>query len=296
MIMITQQQKKEIQWQLQKYIATFPSQKQAAASLADCSEATVINIYSGKWDAIGEKMWISIAKQLGIGTRTSVPVETLDFNTLILYYSLAKEEGATFAMVGPAGSGKTFAGKWFAANHRGNNVYYLECAEYWNKKMFLGNLLQAMGRENTGASIGEMMEMIVRELRRQHQPLIILDEVDKLSDSVLSFFITLYNDLNNMCGFVWTSTNAIEKRMTRGRNINKRGYQELFSRIGSKFIALKGASPAEIREICEQNGITDPIQVGRIINDCEGDLRRVSRHLLKEKAKQLNLNRKNRAS
>lgn len=294
--MITQQQKKEIQWQLQKFVATFPTQKQAAANLADCSEATLINILASKWDNISEKMFISIGKQLGVGTRTTVPVETLDFNTLILYFTLAKEEGATFALVGPAGSGKTFAGKWFATNMRGKSVYYLECAEYWNKKMFLGNLLQAMGKENTGMNIGEMMELIVRELRRQHEPLIILDEVDKLSDPVLAFFITLYNELNNMCGFVWTSTNAIEKRITRGRNISKRGYQELFSRIGSKFISLKGASPAEIREICEQNGITDPMQVGLIINDCEGDLRRVSRHLLKDKAKQLNANRKKSAA
>lgn len=293
--MITQQQKKEITWQLQKYVATFPSQSKAASSLSDCSEATVIHILSNRWDNIGEKMWISLGKQLGVGTRTTVPVETMDFNTLILYYSLAKEEGETFALVGPAGSGKSFAGKWYSSSMRGQNVYYLECAEYWNKKMFLSNLLQAMGKQNTGMNVGEMMEMIVRELRRQHQPLIILDEVDKLSDPVLGFFITLYNELNGMCGFVWTSTNAIEKRVTKGRNTNKRGYQEIFSRIGSKFISLKGANDFEIREICEVNGIADQMQQSEIINDCEGDLRRVSRHLLKDKAKKLISNRKKAA-
>jgi Cdc6-like AAA superfamily ATPase len=284
--MITTEQKKEIAAALKNYVGEFHSQKKAAETLKDCSEATVIAIVKGNYDNVSESMWLNLSKQLGIGKRELRMVETRDFQTLILYYSIAKEEGASFALVGPAGSGKSFAGRWFAKANRGKNVYYLECAEYWNKKQFLGNLLKAIGKENTGMNAAEMMETIVSELHHQHQPLIILDEVDKLADPVLKFFITLYNELNTLCGFVWTSTNAIEKRITKGVNTNKIGYKELLSRIGSAFIQLPGANAKEITEMCEANGINDRTEIAFIINDCKGDLRRVERSVLKNKLRE----------
>lgn len=286
--MITETQKKEIKQCLQSYVNDFPSQKKAAESLNNCSEATVINILTeSNWQKVGDAMWLNVGKQLGVGRRQSVLVETMDFQTLILYFTLAKEEGATFAIVGPGGYGKSYAGKWFASVNRSRNVYYLECAEYWNKKVFLNNLLKAMGKGETGMGIGEMMETIVHDLRRQHQPLIILDEVDKLSDPVLKFFITLYNELNTLCGFIWTSTSAIEKKIMKGKGLNKSGYQELFSRIGSRFIELRGTTPDEVRELCQANGITDEIEVAKIINEYDGDLRRVERNFLKARAKEI---------
>lgn len=285
--MITEQQKTEIKWHLTNYVACYPSQRQASQSLNDCSEATMIAILTGKWESVSENMWRNVGSQIGVGKRSMTLIETVDFQTLVLYFSLAKEEGATFAIVGGAGYGKSATGKWFAANNRSNNVFYLECAEYWNKKMFLVNLLQTMGKHETGMNVGEMMEKIVHELRKQKRPLIILDEIDKLSDPVLKFFITLYNELNTTCGFVWTSTNAIEKRMRKGLNTNKSGYQEVFSRIGSRFIELRGTNPEEVREICKANGISSQEDINKIINECNGDLRRVERNFLKHRAKDI---------
>lgn len=284
---MTSQQKNEIREALQRYVDEHPSQRRAAETLMNVSEATVIAILSGKWETVSEAMLINVAKQLGIGRRQSTLVETLDFQTLILYFTLAKEEGATFAITGPGGYGKSYAGKWFAQVNRKRNVYYLECAEYWNKKLFLSKLLKAMGKGETGMGIGEMMETIVSELRRQHQPLIILDEVDKLPDPILKFFITLYNELNGMCGFVWTSTAAIQKRIKKGVSANKSGYQELLSRIGTRFLELKGTSPEEVRELCLVNGIVSEEDIHRIINEYNGDLRRVDRNFLKYRAKEV---------
>jgi Cdc6-like AAA superfamily ATPase len=290
--MINEQQKKEIAAALKNYAATFTSQKEAAKSLKDCSEATLIAIVKENYGGISDAMFTNIGKQIGVFKRELKMVETQDFQTLILYYSLAKEEGATFAIVGPGGSGKSYAGKWYAAANRTRNVYFLECAEYWNKKTFLSNLLKAMGKGETGMNAGEMMETIVSELRHQHQPLIILDEVDKLTDPVLKFFITLYNELNTLCGFVWTSTNAMQKRMKKGLGTNKIGYQELFSRIGSRFVELHGTTPAEVTELCQVNGITEREEIAKIVNEYNGDLRRVDRSLLRNKLikirKQLN--------
>lgn len=153
--------------------------------------------------------------------------------------------------------------------------------------MFLSNLLKRMGKGETGLNVGEMMDVIVQHLRSQHQPLIILDEVDKLSDPVLKFFITLYNELNTLCGFVMLSTDAMQKRMKKGLGRNVIGYQELRSRFGSRFIELNGTTHDEVKAICKANGITDEVELQRIANEYGGDLRRVDRHFLKEHAKQL---------
>lgn len=284
---ISTSQKYEIQHLLKQYVGSFQSQNKAAASLDNCSEATVISILKGveAWKGIAESMWINVGKQVGAFKRKSKMVETADFSTLILFYSLAKEEGATFYITGGAGYGKTYGAKWYSEANRTKNVYYLECAMYWNKKQFLSNLTQALGKSANGLSVGEMMELIVRELSRKHQPLIIFDEFDKLPDPVLTFFITLYNELNSLCGFVMQSTNHMQKRMLRGLRTNKTGYQEFYSRIGSKFIELTGTTADEVRELCNVNGITKEEEIRAIINEYAGDLRRVERHLLKHSAK-----------
>lgn len=284
---ISKRQREEIQHFLRQYVRSFSSQNKAAATLDNCSEATVINILKGgeAWKSVSEGMWINVGKQVGAFKRKSVKVETSDFNTLHLFYSLAKEEGATFYIIGGAGFGKTYAGQWYAKENRQNDVFYLECAMYWKKKDFLTNLIQALGKSSDGLAIGEMMALIVRTLSNRHKPVIILDECDKLSDSVLTFFITLYNELNTVCGFVMQSTNHMEKRMMKGLRTNKTGYQEFYSRIGRKFIELHGTTPDEVREMCLENGITKEEEIRTIINDYQGDLRRVERHLLRHNAK-----------
>jgi Cdc6-like AAA superfamily ATPase len=294
---MTDNQKQDIQWHLKQYVNTFASQRLASTSLENCSEATLIAMLDqSKWHQVSEAMWLNVGKQVGAFKRRSQLVETMDFQTLVLYFSLAKEEGATFAITGGAGFGKTYAAKWYAEANRKRNVYYLECAMYWNKKMFLGNLLKALGKSPEGFSIGEMMEMIVRELSRQHQPVIILDEIDKLSDNVLVFFITLYNELNSLCGFVMQSTNAMQKRMMKGLKKNTTGFQEVFSRVGSRFIELKGTTKQEVTELCQANGIDSEEEIATIVNEYHGDLRRVERNILKHSARKMIANMKKAAA
>lgn len=283
---MTNQQKQEIQALLNNYIAQFESQAKAVATLQDVSEGTVISMRSGKWDNIATKMWRNVGKQIGWDTRNSRLVETMDFQTLILYFTLAREHGATFAITGRAGYGKTFAGKWYRDQMKGKSVYYLQCAGYWNKKYFLIEILEAMGLSPAGMNIYEMMKYIISELRKQDKPLIILDEVDKLKDEVLFFFITLYNELNGLCGIVWTSTDAIKKRIATGIRLNKPGYEEVFRRVGRKFIELIGTNREEVNAICQANGINEAEEISAITNEYQGDISRIDRAYLKKLAKE----------
>lgn len=293
-------EKRETKYKLSIYIAGFSSQKKAAESLEGVSEATIIGMLneSDGWNRISDAMWRNVASQVGGIVEFNKLVETQNFQTLTLYFEIAKEEGASFAIVGGAGWGKSYAAKWFSAVRRKDNVYYLECAEYWNKKMFLQKLMAQMGKSCYGMGTGELMENIVREMRRQKNPLIIIDEVDKLPDPVLKFFITLYNELNKTCGFIWLSTDAIKKRITKGIDKGTVGYQELYSRIGASFVALNIPTSDEVKEICVANSIKDQQTISIISNEVKelkGDLRRVDRNLLKNKVKSFRNTRKTAA-
>lgn len=291
-------EKREIQNKLKIYVNTFTSQKKAAETLQNVSEATLIALMSHQefgWDKISDAMWRNVANQVGGIVDFNRLVETQNFLTLTLYFDTAKDAGASFAIVGESGWGKTYAAKWYAAVNRKNNVLYLECAEYLTKNMFLSRLLSQCGKNSAGMPNGELMEALMREIRKMEKPIIILDEVDKLQDSVLKFFITLYNELNKICGFVWLSTYAIEKRVITGINLNKVGYRELFSRIGAQFITLNMPNRDEVTEICQVNGITEPERIAQVVNevkDLKGDLRRVDRNILKYKIQSKHKNKK----
>lgn len=275
-------QKEEIRQAAAQYVARYESQAKAANTLRHISEATMINILKGRFDGISDEMFRNLGKQVGYGETWEL-VETLDFTTLTTFFADAQDYGNVFAITGAAGSGKTETARWFA-KHK-TNVYHIQCMEYWNRKMFLTKLLQTMGRDNTGYNIAEMMDVIVEMLLKQDRPLIILDEADKLSDQVLYFFISLYNLLRGKCGIILMATDFLSKRINRGVLTNRKGYNEIFSRVGRRFVTLSGVTRAEIKKICAANGVDAEQEVNEVINSAEGDLRRVERvvHKLQQK-------------
>lgn len=249
------------------------------------SAATVSQMLSGNWDLIGEEMWRNVASQVGVKQSRWAAVETVNFRHLTTVLEDAKRNSLVLAVTGGAGTGKTFACTHYRDSHK--RVYMLQCNEYWNRKVFMMELLRATGRDATGHNtVGEMMSEAVRVLKQQEEPLLILDEADKLGDPVMYFFISLYNQLEDECGIVMCATSYLEKRLTQGVRLNRKGYAEIWSRLSRKCIQLRGVSPADIVKVCEENGIRDRADIDRVLEDSEGDLRRVKRmiHAMRRQA------------
>lgn len=262
---------------LRTYCERYESQNKAANSMKGVSSATISQMLNGNWELIKDEMWRNVAAQIGYKDEKWEAVETNDYRRMMALLDDVKANSLVMAITGDAGTGKTFACKQYTASHK--QVYLLCCNEYWNRKLFLTELLTAMGRDYTGFTVGEMMHEAVRTLKTQEAPLLILDEADKLSDQVLYFFITLYNHLEDECGIVLCATNHLEKRILRGIKLNKKGYNEIWSRLGRKCVSLKGVCAADIAAICEVNGINEAKDIDSIIADCESDLRRVKRRV-----------------
>ena len=273
--MITNEEKEMIRVRLGEYCEMKGSQKRAATSLVGVSPATVTQIVTGKWELINEKMWRSIAAQIGVKqTRWNI-VETRNYRALSDIFADAQENALVLAVCGEAGTGKSLTAAHYGAENP--NVYVLACSEYWNRKTFLRELLRVMGKNPAGDTVGDMVDDVVMELKRRENPLIILDEADKLSDQVMFFFITFYNKLEDYCGIVLMATDYLEKKVRRGLRLNKKGYKEIYSRIGRRFVAMPGLSETDISDVCRANGVEGLREIDTVKKDCEGDLRRVKR-------------------
>ena len=273
--MITNEEKEMIRVRLGEYCEMKGSQKRAATSLVGVSPATVTQIVTGKWELINEKMWRSIAAQIGVKqTRWNI-VETRNYKALSEIFADAQENALVLAVCGEAGTGKSLTAAHYGAENP--NVYVLACSEYWNRKTFLRELLRVMGKNPAGDTVGDMVDDVVMALKRRENPLILLDEADKLSDQVMFFFITFYNKLEDYCGIVLMATDYLEKKVRRGLRLNKKGYKEIYSRIGRRFVAMPGLSATDISDVCRANGVEGLREIETVKKDCEGDLRRVKR-------------------
>ena len=274
---MTDNEKKQISEQLRAYCDQKGSQNKAAASLNGVSSATISKILSGQWGTIADDMWRSIAGQIGAG-RTAEGwqlVPTRAYQTMTFTLESAQRDALVMGVIGEAGSGKTEAIKTYTAG--GRNVYHLVCSEYWNRRTFMAKVLQTMGVTYSGSTVADMMDTIVDTLKRKESPLIVLDEADKLSDQVLYFFISLYNQLEGHCGIIMTATRYLKARIEKGVRLNRKGYAEIFSRIGRKFVELPLLNSEDVAAVCVANGITDAKAINLIVDEADGDLRRVKR-------------------
>lgn len=277
-------QKLEIRDALDRYCQRFGSQKKAAAALKDISEGTISTILNGKFDKIGDDMWNRLGAQVMPFTSGYSMADTSARTNLLGYFQKMKEDSSMMWITGPAGVGKSTAAREFAA--QGQNTFLLSCSSDMLRGDFMQELSAAVGLDNTGLNVREALYAIIRHLVTLDRPLLIFDEADKLRDNVLMYFITIYNELEDRCGIVFLSTDAIKRRMEIGVSYNKMGYNELYSRICRRFVPIRPATRQEVIEICRANGIEDRRAIQEVLSeagDAQNDLRRVKRSIVKQK-------------
>lgn len=268
--------KEEIVAQLRSYVERKGSQKKAANSLDGVSSATINKMLNGTdWESISEEMWRSVAQQTRTKSEGWQLADTSVHREMTMLLTRAQQDALVAGVVGAAGSGKTETCREYADEHR--NVYHITCGEHWNRRTFVSKVLKAMGANVAGYTINDMMEEVVDALSRADNPLLILDEADKLSDQVLYFFITLYNQLEGRCGIVLCGTQYLKARIIRGVRLGKKGFEEILSRLGRRFFELAEIGEEDVALVCVANGIESDVKIRKITKESESDLRRVKR-------------------
>ena len=279
---MTNSQKREISEALRTYVGRYPSQNKAVNSLKGVSAATVSCILNGKWDLISDEMWMKIQSQIR-SNRGWQLYDTVAYQSLMLYLRDSQEESNVVWVTGPAGIGKSTAASMYAQGNR--DVFLLTCSSDMTKSDFVSELESRIGIRTAGLTVRETLKAIIRELVKKERPLLVFDEGDKLADSVLYYYVSLDNALEDKCGMVFLSTNYMEERMRRGVMKGRKGYDELESRICRRFVPLDLVTSAEVEGICIANGVTDRSAIRTVIaeaHSCGNDLRRVKKSVHKE--------------
>ena len=267
--------KEQVSEALKKYCERYESQNRAAYSLKGVSSATVSQILNEKWELISEEMWRKIASQIGFSLDEWIIEKTTVYNTLYELFNDAQQDSGVHAIVGTAGCGKSQTAAIYVKENM--NAFRLVCSEFWNRKTFLIQLLECLGRDSAGKTTCKLLEDVITYLKYRKKPLLILDEADKLTDQVLYFFISLYNQLEDRCGIILLSTDYMKKRIEHGLRLKKKGYNEIYSRFGRRFIELPGNTYDDQLKICQANGLKKTNSIDNIIENSDCDLRRVKK-------------------
>lgn len=278
---MTHQDKIQTVEALERMIAIKGSANKVCAEMPGVSSGTISQMRNHNWDLIADEMWRKVAAYTGSSSSEWNDAVTRQAIELNQFFTDSQAHSLVMAITAKAGTGKSHLAKKYEQENK--NVFLLSCNEYWDKRWFLRELLSKMGKDHAGLTLPEMMYKTVQLLKGCENPIIIMDESDKLADNVLLFFITLYNKLENHCGIILMATHFLEKRIRRGVAMEKKGYREIYSRVGLKFIELEPITFPDVESICKANGIDDSKVIRTIYADCEGDLRRVRRLIFANK-------------
>ena len=275
-------EKKVIVANLKSYIERYPSQNKAAGSLEGISAGTLSSMINGNWSRISDAMWTKVSEQVKPTCSSSATgwtiVETGAFQEISYAMQDAQEYKNVTWVVGEAGCGKTTTGRLYAESHK--EAFYILCSEDMLKGEFVRTIARRLGIRSEGYTVRELWQAIIDSIIQMERPLIIFDEADKLPESVFQYFISMYNNLEDRCGVVFLSTDYIKRRISNGLRYGRKGYKEIFSRIGRKYFDLEPTSAQDVYAICTANGITSREDIDKIIKEGDGydfDLRRVKK-------------------
>ena len=269
---MNQKEKIAIVNQLRSYVAQKGSQNKASAALK-VSSAVVSHLLNGNWEPYTDDMFRKIGAQIGYNSQEWQFAPTTNGMDLLGLLEDTKMNALVLSVISNAGAGKSETTKKFASENQ--NVVRIECGQYWDRRLFLQEILYQLGDKNPSSRIPDMMRDIVIRFKKMEQPQLIIDEVDKIDDKVLLFLITLYNELKGYCSIVILATYFLKKRFDDGLRLRKKGYEELNSRYG-RFYELENTSFKDIKALCEANGLTDEEMIKKIAKNANGDLRAVS--------------------
>lgn len=259
------EEKRAIQAQLQTYVSKYPSQNKAVNSLG-ISAGTVSTILNGKFDPISDEMFLRVRSLVcPVNPEEWAVCETTAYRELSVLLADAQANQNVSWVVGNAGIGKTTTAHEYAASH--DNVFVISCSEDMRRGDFIRELARVIGIKLTQTSLREKLQAVTDELRILDRPLLIFDEGDKLMDTVFYYFISIYNALEGRCGIIFLSTEYIKRRMSIGLDYDKKGYDEIFSRIGRRFIDLTPATRHEVTAVCLANGLNADSAISEVLAD-----------------------------
>jgi DNA transposition AAA+ family ATPase len=156
-------------------------------------------------------------------------------------------------VTGDTGTGKSYMSQAVA---KAENVFYYNCHLKKSSRVFFQDLLLNM-RSTSSGNISELIDKITYQIYSLDNPLIIIDEADKMYPEIRAAIHTLRDRTIDKCGWLLVGMPAFKNSLISGKEQGKAGYAEFWRRV-NVWHHLGGLKPEEVKTVLLDNGITDP--------------------------------------
>lgn len=265
------QTKEQIKADLANYVLKIGGQSAASRQLSNVSNGTISNILAGKWDNISDAMWLSLQKQVKQGDW--LHNDTNVSKKLYFIYQDAKLHQEVRGAVAKQGRGKTHTAEKFVSENP--NSFLVKCDQLMKINDFLGEILKAIGKDKGGLNPFQTLNYIADELMKLENPILIIDEFDKLKNVVKFLFISLYNRTEGKVSLFVQGAPFLKILLEDLAKKNKMGAAETISRLNGNIIDLGDNTESQLHSIALVNGLKDEERRIFTVNDAAFDLRRL---------------------
>lgn len=245
------------------------------AKKCNISPSSLSLLLSGKYGAKETSLLKTIATALNYKETDWQLVRSIgNYTNILKAVQDAKQESMWFAVSNKAGSGKTGTLEDIFNQDTSGTVIFIQ-AEEWSGREFLMKIIEkTMGEsalKGKYKSLSMLLDMVCNYFNEMsfERPVLLIDEADKLKPGAFRALIPIYNRTEDRLGLVMSGTENLEKEITTGVRLSKKGFDEIESRICRKYITLNGATQKEVHQICEANGVTDPLTKETIWTEIE---------------------------
>lgn len=233
------------------------------ASSIGVNTATVTNniLRAENWKDVSDTMWVKVGTALGYRfTEKWVTVETKNLEIIQSVLSTSQDFGEMKCISHPAGGGKSQGCRYYKEQDKDGSVFLFEC-EKWSHREFMLRLAKSLGidteNEKNLYHLADKVINFFKQKRAVCEPILILDQADKLANRTLGFLIQFYNELKGECGCVLVGTDHLAKKIKAGVRRNLESFDELDDRLGRNYVNLIGYTKADVIKICVANGVDD---------------------------------------
>ncbi len=235
------------------------------AKKCNISEGALSTILNGKYGADEKTMLGKIATALNYkDIDWTIVRELRNYKTIAQAVEDAQSDKLWLGVSSKAGGGKTGTLEDIFNRDMTGSIVFIQ-AEEWSARQFLTQIIvKTLGLTALKGKYkknDELLGIICDYFNEQafNNPVLLIDEADKLKPAALRKLIPLFNKTEDRLGVVISGTENLKKEIKQGVRLAKKGYDEIDSRFGRDYISMKGATEKEVYAICSANGINDEL-------------------------------------
>lgn len=235
--MIADELKQRIAEEMARSRDNFSGSDTKFATSLGINNAQYSRVKNGETDRVlSDASWITIARKLGVNLTGETPwrvANTPVFQFITAQLEVCQKKSDSAMICDLSNIGKTFTARHYVKNHK--NAVYVDCSQVKTKRALIKQIAKEFGVGTTGR-YADVYEDLVFYLKTLPTPLIILDEAGDLQYDAFLEVKALWNATEKACGFYMMGADGLRAKMQRGRNNEKVGFAEMFTRFGSKYV------------------------------------------------------------